>query len=188
MVNAAAPDGASGRRETRGGTVSSGRVATHTRVPAMAATTNAPAVSAATRCHSGRRGTSVADAPRLAGSSSAKSAAAMSATRLRRSFSRQRRISARIDPGTLAGNAFQSGSLLSTATITSVTSSPSNGRVPVNISNSTQPKAQRSLRLSAGRPFACSGDMYAAVPRIMPACVIAGVVMAGDSARSEVAV
>ena len=30
------------------------------------------------------------------------------------------------------------------------------------------------------RPRACSGDMYAAVPRIMPACVIAGVVSVGD--------
>ena len=33
------------------------------------------------------------------------------------------------------------------------------------------------------RPFACSGDMYAAVPRIMPACVIAGVVIVGDCDR-----
>ena len=37
-----------------------------------------------------------------------------------------------------------------------------------------------SLRLSAGRPLACSGLMYAAVPRIIPACVIAGVVIVGD--------
>ena len=29
-------------------------------------------------------------------------------------------------------------------------------------------------------PRACSGDMYAAVPRIIPACVIAGDVMVGD--------
>jgi len=34
--------------------------------------------------------------------------------------------------------------------------------------------------LSAGFPFACSGDMYAAVPRIIPAAVIAGVVIVGD--------
>ena len=39
---------------------------------------------------------------------------------------------------------------------------------PVSISYSTQPNAQMSLRLSAGPPFACSGAMYAAVPRIMP--------------------
>ena len=42
-------------------------------------------------------------------------------------------------------------------------------------------KCPESLRLSAARPFACSGAMYAAVPRIIPACVIAGVVMVGDS-------
>ena len=37
-----------------------------------------------------------------------------------------------------------------------------------------------SARLSTVRPFACSGAMYAAVPRIIPACVIAGVVIVGD--------
>ncbi len=31
-----------------------------------------------------------------------------------------------------------------------------------------------------GRPLACSGLMYAAVPRIIPACVTAGVVIVGD--------
>ena len=186
MVSAAAPDEASGRRETRGGTGSAGRMTNHVSVVATTATTNTTPVSAAMRRHSGLRGSTVADPPRLAGSSSAKSAAAMSATRLRRSFSRQRRISARIDPGTRAGNALQSGSLLSTATITSVTSSPSNGRFPVSISNSTQPKAQMSLRLSAGLPFACSGDMYAAVPINIPTpVIIAGDVMVGDIERSE---
>ena len=39
-----------------------------------------------------------------------------------------------------------------------------------------------SLRLSACRPFACSGDMYAAVPRSTPTPVtIAGLVIVGDS-------
>ena len=42
---------------------------------------------------------------------------------------------------------------------------------PVSISYSTHPNAQMSVRWSTGRPRACSGDMYAAVPRIMPACV-----------------
>ena len=37
-----------------------------------------------------------------------------------------------------------------------------------------------SARLSTGLPRACSGAMYAAVPRIIPACVIAGVVIVGD--------
>ena len=50
----------------------------------------------------------------------------------------------------------------------------------MSISYSTQPNAQMSLRLSTACPFACSGLMYAAVPRIMPACVIAGVVIVGD--------
>ena len=37
-----------------------------------------------------------------------------------------------------------------------------------------------SLRFVAARPLACSGAMYAAVPRITPACVIAGEVIVGD--------
>ena len=47
--------------------------------------------------------------------------------------------------------------------------SPWNGWRPVNISYTTTPKEKTSLRWSAGNPFACSGDMYAAVPRMMPA-------------------
>jgi hypothetical protein len=50
------------------------------------------------------------------------------------------------------------------------------------LSYSVPPNAQTSVRLSTGLPFACSGDMYAAVPRITPICVIAGVVIVGDSA------
>ena len=41
----------------------------------------------------------------------------------------------------------------------------------MSISYSTTPKAQTSARLSTVRPRACSGDMYAAVPRMMPAAV-----------------
>ena len=42
-----------------------------------------------------------------------------------------------------------------------------------------------SLRLSAGLPFACSGAMYAAVPKIIPApVIIAGDVIVGDNERS----
>ena len=37
-----------------------------------------------------------------------------------------------------------------------------------------------SLRLSAGLPRACSGLMYAAVPRMTPNCVSAGLVIVGD--------
>ena len=41
----------------------------------------------------------------------------------------------------------------------SVTVSPSNARRPVSISNSTQPNAQMSVRLSTACPRACSGLM-----------------------------
>ena len=44
-----------------------------------------------------------------------------------------------------------------------------------------------SARLSAALPRACSGDIYAAVPRIIPACVIAGDVMVGDALREVLA-
>ena len=40
-----------------------------------------------------------------------------------------------------------------------------------------------SARLSTVFPRACSGDIYAAVPRIIPACVMAGVVIVGDIDR-----
>ena len=42
---------------------------------------------------------------------------------------------------------------------------------PVSISRTKTPKAQRSLRLSTDLPAACSGLMYAAVPRMTPAWV-----------------
>ena len=45
----------------------------------------------------------------------------------------------------------------------------SNVCAPVSISNTTHPNAQMSVRLSTGFPRACSGLMYAAVPRITPA-------------------
>ena len=63
-------------------------------------------------------------------------------------------------------------------------SSPRNNRRPASISYSTTPNAQMSARLSTGLPFACSGAMYAAVPRIIPSCVIAGVVSVGELAQS----
>ena len=94
-----------------------------------------------------------------AGSSNTNRTTDASATRLRGSFSRQRRTTVCTDCGTSAGIDDQSGSLLSTVASTSGMSSPSNGRLPVSISNSTQPRAQMSARLSTGRPFACSGAM-----------------------------
>lgn len=75
------------------------------------------------------------------------------------SFSRDRRSNRRIPEGTPPGSTLQFGSLLTTATIVSVASSPGKARVPVSISNSTQPSAQMSVRLSTASPRACSGDM-----------------------------
>ena len=48
------------------------------------------------------------------------------------------------------------------------TVSPGNALRPVSISNRTEPNAQISVRLSTVFPRACSGLMYAAVPRIVP--------------------
>jgi hypothetical protein len=85
---------------------------------------------------------------------------------MRRSFSRQRFSRSVICAGVSVGSALHSGSPRMAAAIVSVGSSPSKARVPVSISKSTQPNAHTSLRLSATRPLACSGLMYAAVPRI----------------------
>ena len=88
----------------------------------------------------------------------------------------------------VAGRRCQSGSPRTTAAIVSGTSSPSNARAPASSSNSTQPNAQMSERLSAGRPFACSGAMYAAVPRMTLTPVIiaprAGDVIVGELVTS----
>ena len=54
--------------------------------------------------------------------------------------------------------------------------SPPNARVPVNISYSTAPVEKMSERASTGLPSACSGDIYAAVPRTVPAAVAGPVV------------
>ena len=44
-----------------------------------------------------------------------------------------------------------------------------------------------SVRLSAGLPRACSGLMYAAVPRMTPRCVTAGDVNVGEFSRAPAA-
>src|SRR5437870_1108493 len=67
----------------------------------------------------------------------------------------------------------------------SVTMSPGKVRRPTIISNKTQPNAKMSGRASVSCPFACSGDMYAAVPKITPAFV-ASIVSVGDPAGSAV--
>ena len=89
------------------------------------------------------------------------------------SFCRQRRSSLRIEDGTSDGSRVQSGSLFNTAPRMSGTSSPSNAARPVSISYSNAPNAKMSVRLSTSFPLACSGLMYAAVPKITPAFVAA---------------
>ena len=74
-------------------------------------------------------------------------------------------------PGVERGSAVQSGSLSMTAAIVSVSVARPNAGRPVNISYNTQPNAQMSVCASTRCPRACSGDMYAAVPRIIPASV-----------------
>ena len=93
----------------------------------------------------------------LASSMSKRAAAAESRRRVR-SFCRQRRSSLRMGAGVLAGKRFQSGSRSMTRAIVSETPSPANADCPVSISNSTQPKAQMSERLSTALPPACSGS------------------------------
>ena len=178
-------DGANCRRETRGGAA---RVANHVSAAAIIAITNAPAVSAAARRHNRLRGCGAADT-------------VPAGWRQTRALDRARRAQSRCRPHDAAildeatseaasESAVESRTgappsrARSSAPFASVslTSSPSNGRLPVSISYSTQPNAQMSLRLSASRPFACSGDMYAAVPRITPTPVImAGDVIVGDA-------
>jgi len=68
----------------------------------------------------------------------------------------------------------------------SETVSPWKALFPVRHSNSTQPKAQMSPRLSTVLPLACSGLMNAAVPSTTPGRVIASV-MVGKCDKSAVA-
>ncbi len=48
---------------------------------------------------------------------------------------------------------------------------PENGRIPVAISYSTTPSENKSERASNSSPRACSGDMYATVPTLLPGLV-----------------
>ena len=85
------------------------------------------------------------------------------------SFFRHRCNNPRIGAGVVAGNALHSGSARITAASVSVTVSPLKAILPVSISYSTQPNDQMSARRSTDLPLACSGAIYAAVPRIIPA-------------------
>jgi hypothetical protein len=106
-------------------------------------------------------------------SSSASSSRAepMSGRRSRGSRCRHRPNRRRTDAGVSAGSRDQSGSVVTTAAIRSVIVSPGNSGAPVSNSNSTTPNAHTSARRSTVRPRICSGDMYPAVPRIIPATV-----------------
>ena len=68
-----------------------------------------------------------------------------------------------------------------------MTSSPSKARFPESISKSTHPNAKISVRRSTARPFACSGDIYAAVPRMTPAFVAAMLARVGESEATALA-
>jgi hypothetical protein len=87
-----------------------------------------------------------------------------------------------MDAGTAAGSAIQSGSSLSTLASVSDTDSPANACLRLNISYSTAPNDQMSERRSATLPLACSGDMYAAVPKIIPLSVPLNIVGELESA------
>ncbi len=106
---------------------------------AAAATTDAVATSHGARPRAGADDTpvvvalSTADGAAMASSISSRASAASASRRLR-SFSRHRRRSVRIAAGVFTGSAVQSGSLLTTAAIVSVVSSPLNARCPVSIS------------------------------------------------------
>src|SRR5215470_8233621 len=69
---------------------------------------------------------------------------------------------------------------------------PANGRLPVAISYSIDPKAKMSLRASASLPPNCSGAMYCTVPTNAPE-VVSGdcglgedIVMAAENEGAEV--
>jgi hypothetical protein len=109
--------------------------------------------------------------------SSAMRASPMSRRRSLGSRSRQRAIRRRSDGGTAGPSDCTSIGRVSTAAIVSEIVSPSKSSLPVSISWRTAPKAQMSARLSTGRPRACSGLMYAAVPRIIPIAVPALVIV-----------
>jgi len=95
-------------------------------------------------------------------------ASAASRRRQAGSFCRQRRNNEWTLCGVRCGNIFQSGSDFRTLLKMSGTVSPPNVGFAVSISYSTQPNAKISVRRSTCRPLICSGDMYAAVPRMAP--------------------
>ncbi len=65
-----------------------------------------------------------------------------------------------------------SGSLCRTAAMMAMAESPVKARLPLNISYNTAPNEKISERASASLASACSGDMYGAVPSMVPAWVM----------------
>ena len=152
----------------------------------------APAIeAAATQGASPLRCRTVCGAPVIPGSPPARSASRlmraspMSRSRWRGFRSKQRSSRRRSPGGTSAGTASRSISLLSTPASVSATVSLAKSRAPVSISCRTTPNAQMSARRSTFWPLACSGDMYAAVPRITPACVACADIVGDWDASDE---
>ena len=164
------PDGGSTASFSAGTVAGAGRPprSAHAAAAAIASVATAQGTKA-----DARRGGVMPGTAGATSSSSASSirASAMSCSRCFGSFCRQRPRSRRTRGGTPAGRAAKSGAVFRTAASRSETVSPSKSRRPVSISKRTTPKAQMSARLSTALPRACSGDMYAAVPRMRPAAV-----------------
>ena len=91
----------------------------------------------------------------------------------------------RTEAGVARGRAARSGSRLRIATSVSEAVTPPKARRPESISASTQPNDQRSVRLSTGCPRACSGLMYAGVPRIDPSRVALPAAVAASVSVAE---
>ena len=89
---------------------------------------------------------------------------------------RHRRSTVLTLAGVGRGRSVQSGALVTIAARTSVRVSPLKSCWPANISYSTQPNAQTSVRRSTTFPRACSGLIYAAVPMMTPLRVAAAVI------------
>ena len=109
-------------------------------------------------------GPTVSNAP-----SSARRTSRMSATRCFGSFRRHTRSTWLTRAGTVDGSASKSGSRCRIFESVIDTSSSPNARVARQHLVEHAPNAQMSVRLSTIFPRACSGLMYAAVPRIIPA-------------------
>ena len=185
-ANAAAPVGEMAKRVTR---APLGRIMSQTAVPTMAPARIAAAIGMRRRRQSGGRCAARHLSTRKQRSADdeirrldiTNSAVEMSAIRCRRSFARQRSISIRTCGGNVRRQCVPVRLALQHARErVGDVFTLRRARCPVSISYSTAPNAHTSLRLSAARPFACSGLMYAAVPRMTPASVAAGEVTVGD--------